>query len=1187
MFIQYLLFEIRNRLFRLSSFVYFVTYFLLTFLWSICIADAFQGITLNIGLSSKLALNSSIVLNNVISIIGFFGFLIVAPIFARSIYKDFETGFKQIIFSTPISKRTYFFVRYFASLIVVIILFSSIGFGAYFATLMPFVNKDMIIQNHISFYIAPYLYNIIPNVAVFGSLFIFVVAIFRKMTPVYVLNIFLFIVSMACSSFLADIDNKFLASLLEPFGFIASSEEVRYWPVAEQSCKLIPFTRYLLYNRLFWGFIGSILLFIGYMFFDPLKLTKEKKDKSKRLSKFIKSKNLKISLKPNSFKILLDISISEFKQAFSNSYFLVFLLLGIIYLLMISSQIGKIYGTETLPVTYHVLEGIWGPFQLFILMIITYYTAELVWKDRDCSFYEITDSKPISNLFLYLSKLSTLVLIQLFFSFIILITCLTIQIINKYYFFEWKIYFQELFFYFLLQNILTCILVLFIHTISKNKYLAHFIVFLYYVLSIWLPRLGFDHNLYLIGSIPQVFYSDMNKFGTSLYPFMIFTLYWTLFYIILAYLTVLFWRRGITLGLKDTIAGLKSQSFKKSILIGSTCSWIAIGGFIYYNTNVLNIYKTKATVEKEAVDYEKKYKKIEKIEQPKICSVKVNLELFPEKQSMKANGVFKYKNYSKEPISQIFLNTSNEANINLLAWNKIISFEHYDKIQNVNIYDLAQPLKPDEEIELTFQLDVQPKGFKNSGFSTKIVENGTFFNSSDFFPIIGYNNHKEIFSEKIRKKYNLTKKNLMNALNNEKARNKTYLSQEGSWIDFEATISTSKDQIAITCGDLVNQWEQNDRKFYHYKASSSILPLYAFLSGRYEVATANYKNIKIEIFHHSNHNFNISRMINSIKKSLEYYTANFSPYQFKQVRIIEFPRYNTFAQSFPNTIPYSESLGFIAKIKDNDPKNIDYVFYVTAHEVAHQWWAHQVVGADVQGSTMLSESLAQYSALMVQEKEYGPEQMKKFLKYEMDKYLYGRSTESAKELPLMLNENQEYIHYNKGSLIFYALKDYLGEDTVNSVLKEYIQDVSFQKPPFTYSLDLVKRFKRVTPEDKKYLIEDFFETITLYSNRTKKVTYTKNKDKYDVTIVTENKKFRADDLGNEKEISMCDYIDIGIFDKKGNSLYLQKHIIKSGENIFHIQVDNKPHKAGIDPINKLIDKESKGHLLKATEIKKT
>src|SRR3546814_4109532 len=103
--------------------------------------------------------------------------------------------------------------------------------------------------------------------------------------------------------------------------------------------------------------------------------------------------------------------------------------------------------------------------------------------------------------------------------------------------------------------------------------------------------------------------------------------------------------------------------------------------------------------------------------------------------------------------------------------------------------------------------------------------------------------------------------------------------------------------------------------------------------------------------------------------------------------------------------------------------DIDYVFYVTAHEVAHQWWAHQVVGANVQGATMLSESLAQYSALMVMEHEYGPRKMRKFLRHELDTYLMSRATERVRELPLALNENQQYIHYNKGSVVFYALRD--------------------------------------------------------------------------------------------------------------------------------------------------------------------
>ena len=141
-------------------------------------------------------------------------------------------------------------------------------------------------------------------------------------------------------------------------------------------------------------------------------------------------------------------------------------------------------------------------------------------------------------------------------------------------------------------------------------------------------------------------------------------------------------------------------------------------------------------------------------------------------------------------------------------------------------------------------------------------------------------------------------------------------------------------------------------------------------------------------------------MIAATKAGLDYFTTAFGPYQHQQFRIIEFPRYAAFAQSFPNTIPYSEGIGFIARVRPDDPEDIDYPYYVTAHELAHQWWGHQVPGGNVQGETMLVETLAQYSALMVMKRKYGEAKMQRFLRYELDRYLLGRSTEQKKELPL-------------------------------------------------------------------------------------------------------------------------------------------------------------------------------------------
>ena len=84
--------------------------------------------------------------------------------------------------------------------------------------------------------------------------------------------------------------------------------------------------------------------------------------------------------------------------------------------------------------------------------------------------------------------------------------------------------------------------------------------------------------------------------------------------------------------------------------------------------------------------------------------------------------------------------------------------------------------------------------------------------------------------------------------------------------------------------------------------------------------------------------------------ALDYYRAHFGPYQFDYARIVEFPGYSSFAQAFAGTMPYSESIGFNAKT--DDPEKIDFTSYVVSHEMAHQYWAHQVIGAEMQGGTL-------------------------------------------------------------------------------------------------------------------------------------------------------------------------------------------------------------------------------------------
>ena len=86
---------------------------------------------------------------------------------------------------------------------------------------------------------------------------------------------------------------------------------------------------------------------------------------------------------------------------------------------------------------------------------------------------------------------------------------------------------------------------------------------------------------------------------------------------------------------------------------------------------------------------------------------------------------------------------------------------------------------------------------------------------------------------------------------------------------------------------------------------------------------------------------------------------------------------------------------------------------------------------------MMSETLAEYSALKVMEKKYGEENMRKYLRYELDRYLRGRAGEVRHEPPLALVQNEPYVWYYKGALVMFALSDYIGEDKLNAALRGY------------------------------------------------------------------------------------------------------------------------------------------------------
>ncbi len=452
-------------------------------------------------------------------------------------------------------------------------------------------------------------------------------------------------------------------------------------------------------------------------------------------------------------------------------------------------------------------------------------------------------------------------------------------------------------------------------------------------------------------------------------------------------------------------------------------------------------------------------------------------------------------------------------------------------------------------------------------------------------PVIGYTESFELSDKEDRADNSLPAKARAQKLhaNCSASCGNSYISNDSDWVNVSTTISTANDQIAIAPGSLVKEWEENGRRYFDYKLKKPVLNFYSFISGRYETAKEVWtspegQKVNLEVYYHKGHEYNVDKMLASLRHSLEYNSKHFLPYPHEEARIIEFPRYASFAQAFPGTMPYSESIGFIANLNEEDA--IDMVYYVVAHEVAHQWWAHQVIGADVQGSVMLSETFSQYAALMVMKEKYGDDKMKQFLRYEMDRYLRGRTREQEKELPLMYNENQSYIYYQKGSVVMYALQDFIGEETLNQALKNYAEAVAYQEPPYTTSLQFMNYLEEIVPDSLQYLVNDMFKDIILYSNKTNNGTYKAlDNGQYEVTIDVSVEKFKADTLGRETLIPHNDYIDIGVYSEErnegeryGRPIKVERHKIAAKDTSFTLIVDELPHEAGIDPNYLLVDR---------------
>ncbi len=1178
MFKTFFLKELGTGLKRPMVYIFFVVIALLVFF--AVVSDNVQ-IGGSIGNVHK---NAPYILTTFVTVLTIFGLLIAVAFFNNAALRDYNYNFNEILFSTPLSKSGYFFGRFLGALILACIPLLGVFFGMLVGVTigvpLGWIDADKVGPFYPEMFINNFLIFILPNMFLAGAITYALANKWKSTVISFVGTIVVMVGYIISSTLLSDIDNETIAALTDPFGNTAYSVVTKYFTPVEKNTVSPTFTGILLQNRLLFIGISTVILLASYFSFSFT--AKPGRRKKKAGEKPVPVMNLPQPVLNQVFNF--NTYWLQFRSFFRIDFLSIVksttfkILFFFMLVLTISSLFGgfEYFGLQSYPVTYKMVDVIDGNLNIFVIIILVFFSGELVWRDRENKISEVIDASPFNSLPSLVAKaLSLFIVTSALYLFGILISVIY-QLLDGYSNIELGVYFGSFWYNYLALYAVTSAFLIFIQVIMNNKYLAYFVSVLYLFLAdLLLILLEVNSNLLNLGATPTMIYSDMNGFGPAAKAVMWFNANWLLFGGLLLLIGGLYVKRGVISGAKERrrVAAKNLTGAYAKGLIGILALWIAVVGFIYYNVHVLNKVPSGDDQEQQAADYEKKYKKYENIAQPKLLAANYEIDIFPYDRDVKARIGASLINETEEAIDSVhFIIDDN--------WGHEISIPGAELVYNdeeigYQIYQLDEPMMPGDTIKADVTAEYITRGFENEVTNTSIIRNGTFLNNFAILPVVGYSTNNELGDKDTRKEYGLPEKDRVPKLVADCGPECeiNYLSDgKSDWVNVETVISTAGDQIAIAPGSLIEEWQKDGRNYYRYRVDHPSQNFYAFISARFEVAKRKWNGIDMEVYYDAKHDYNIDMMLDAIEKSLKYYTENFGPYYHKQARIIEFPRYATFAQAFPGTMPYSEGFGFIINLENEDDNNV--IDAVIAHEMAHQWWAHQEVSANMQGGTMLTESFSEYSSLMVMKQETDPLKMKDFLKYDMNRYLAGRSGETEKELPLFKVENQSYIHYGKGSVILYALQDYIGEEKVNNALRNFLEEFKYSTP-YPTSLDFLKHLEQEVPDSLQYLLTDWFKEITLYDNRLKEAKVeTLDNGKFRVTLDIEAYKIKADTIGTEVRVPLDDWIDVGLYaDADESELILQKRVKFNQQDMkLSFEVDQVPVKAAIDPRRVLIER---------------
>lgn len=1135
----------------------------------------------------------------VIAVISVFACLVwllaAAPIAGEAAARDVQTGMYPLVYTAPISKWQYLGGRFTAAFIVNAIILLGGILGIMLAVYLPGVDAKAIGPFRAVAYVQAYGVICLPNAFIATSLQFSLSALFGRSRVSYAGSLILFFFAYIISILVSfPLGLPEIGKLVDPVGVMTIVSSITFgWTPAEKSTRLMDVSGILLWNRLLWMGIGVVLLVFTHWRFQFRHRVPVRRWWHKLLYRSVKEKLVDVPLSVNRSPIVLPAVSPSFRRAdrFRQLWGITFdsfrslaksragwIVWGVIFFLTVSITLINLDldGVPLIPRTdyliLHYVAPLTNPYSPWILLplLIIFYGAELVWREREAGLSELIDSSPIPEWVLFTSKFLSLSLVLAVLMAMMVVAGVLVQVLSGYYELEIGLFLQAFLGLRLLEYMLFGMLVLVIQVVVNQKYIGMLCSSLAFAIIAFSSIFGIEHHLLLYGTSPTWNYSQMRGYGGSLKPWVWFNIYWAGWALVLAMVARLLWVRG-----KDQRWRMRWRMIKQRMtgnvgpaLIMATGFMLAMGGYLFFETVLVRRYVSKNEELELRADYEKRYSRYAQVAQPTLTNMTLQVDLFPDQHSAEVHGVYHLVNQTAVAIDSLHLYVPVQVDRRSLTIGQPFkeTIQRYPLPYVIKV--LQTPLQPGDSLDLQFVSRHWINGFTNEGVNQQVVGNGTML-TDELLPAIGYQSRPELLAPGERRRYGLPERPVFPSLEGyEAAPHKEGVSK----VRVETTISTIAGQVAVTKGVLRDSWAKDGRQYYKYVTDAPIPNNLAFYSARYAMKETRWKGIAIQVYYHPGHTINVDRILQSAQASLQEYSAQFGPYPYRVLKVLEHPGLGIGMHSESGLITNSEGFTLFNPGKDN--RGLDLPYAVVAHEMGHQWWGGQLPYASVEGAPVLSESLAWYSAMGVVQATKGAEALWSLRRFMRQPYPFPPIKMGV---PLMQGLDP-WVAYRKGPFVFYALNEYLGRPAVSTALRQLLGKHAGGKPPLATTRDLYRELQAVTPDSLQYLLHDLFAANTFWDLKTEQVVAKPLPGgQWQLTLSIKARKYMIDPSGKETDVPMQDWIELGAFDaahpveKGGPYLYLQQHQLRSGRQQVVITLPRKPVMAGIDPRYLLID----------------